>query len=60
MSEPEKPEQRGRERKGYVMVELSAAQRTKLESLRDKRTAETGVTETLSRTVRCLIMEAQA
>ena len=57
MSESKRPK-RVRPRK-YVMVELTDAQRAKLESLRDARIAQTGINETLAGTVRRLIMEAE-
>ena len=53
-------EKRIRPRSGYVMVELTPAERTKLEKLRDKRRDKSGIRANLASTVRDLIREAKA
>jgi hypothetical protein len=56
MTQVKRPRLRPRPRS--ITIELSEAQRDKLEWLRDERTRRTGLAETLASTIRRLIMEA--
>jgi hypothetical protein len=50
---------RVRPRSGYVMVELTEAERAKLEAQRDKRSQKTGLRFNLASTFRALLAEAK-
>ncbi len=54
-----KTTKRVRSRKGYVMVELSPMERAKLEQLRDKFSAESGIRWNLSGVLRHLLHQAK-
>lgn len=55
MTEPRK--KRVRSRQGYVMIELTAKERAKLEEVREKRSAATGERISLAGVFRWLLRE---
>lgn len=54
-----KTKKRVRPRSGYVMVELSEEGRAKLEDLRDRLTATTGIRFNLAATFRWLLLNSE-
>jgi hypothetical protein len=54
-----KTKKRVRPRTGYVMVELSEESRAKLENLRDRLTASTGLKYNLAATFRWLLLNSE-